>query len=147
MIAEQGLKVMQDFFENVLNTRELSLLEHYFSPDFIHHTPMPGIRNDAQGLKQGLTVLFIAFHDLRYKVESYQVDGGCVEVKWTATAAHPSGLIGKRGVTILVGRQMCWHGSTRARIRDGRIDELWTYQDEASLLAQLSEMPLVLVEN
>jgi predicted ester cyclase len=147
MIAENSLKVMQDFFTDVLNTHELSHLEGYLSPDFLNHTPMPGTRNDAQGYKHGLTVLFIAFYNLRYEIESYSADGGEVEVRWTATASHPGGLIGRHGVIIPTGKQMCWQGVTRARIRDGRIDELWTHQDETRLLAQLSEMPLVLVEN
>jgi predicted ester cyclase len=147
MIAQQNRKLVLDFFTQMLNSHDLMSIGQFLSPDFIHHTPFPGTTNDAAGYELGLTILFIAYYDLKYTLDECNVQGDTVIARWTAEASHPGGLIGKKGVTIMTGRKLRWTGTTTARLRDERIEELWTCQDEKSLLAQLSEMPLVMTPN
>lgn len=147
MIAQEKGQILAEFFANVLNGHDVMVSEDFLAPDFLHHTPAAGMGSDLMGYKQELTLRFIAYHDLQYIVEESIVQGNKVIVHWTAVATHPGGLIGKRGIHIPIGRKLRWSGMTMARLRDGRIEELWTYQDEISLLGQMKEIPLMMVEN
>lgn len=147
MIAQEKGQILVEFFAHVLNGHDVMISDDFLSPDFLHHTPAAGMSSDKLGFKQELTIRFIAYADLQYTVNQSIVQGDRVIVHWSACATHPGGLIGKRGIHIPTGRKLRWSGMTMARLRDGRIEELWTYQDEISLLGQMKQMPLVMTEN
>lgn len=146
-LAERNRQRLADFFAFVLNARDLTALPSFLAPDFVNRTPLPGTMSSAAGFRQSLTILFCSYHDLVYTWTTCFVIGDRVTARWTAEASHPGGLIGKKGVLVPIGRKLRWSGETTVRIRDGRIEEWCTHQDEASLLEQLGQMPLVLVEN
>jgi len=146
-LAERNRKRLADFFTFVLNAHDLTMLDAFLAPDFVNRTPLAGTTCSAAGFRRALTIHFCSYHDLVYTWKNCLVTGDRVSVRWMAEASHPGGLIGKKGVLVPVGRKLCWPGETTARIRDGRIEEWCTHQDEASLLEQLAHMPLVLVEN
>ncbi|MCC6613353.1 MAG: ester cyclase [Anaerolineae bacterium] len=145
--TERNRKLLADFFEVILNARDLTPLSSFLAPDFVNRTPLPGSSCSAEGFKRALTILFCSYHDLTYTWTNCIVIDERVIVRWVAEASHPGGLIGKKGVLVPIGRKLRWRGETTARIRDGHIEEWTTHQDVASLLEQLSYMPLVLVEN
>lgn len=146
-VAERNRKLLADFFTHVLNAHDLVLLDGFLAPDFVNRTPLPGTSRCGEGFKRALTITFCCYHDLRYTWTNCIVKDDRVTARWVAEASHPGGVIGKQGLIVPVGRKLRWEGETVVRIRDGRIEEWLTRQDEASLLEQLGALPLVLVEN
>jgi predicted ester cyclase len=147
MISQHRCKLLQDFFTDVLNKRNIDQLADFVSPDFVFSPKLTGVPDTRAGFQQMLTILFIQYPDLTYTLDAIHAQGTRVDIEWTANASHPGGLIGKKGVIIRVGRRLCWHGRTTAIVRNGRIEALLMQQDDASLREQLVQMPDILTEN
>jgi predicted ester cyclase len=147
MLAESYQKLLHAFFHQALNAHNLHLISTFVAPDFIFFPRVAGFPDTIEGFQQMMMVMFIQYPDLTYTPDSVEVRGSRVIVDWTARASHPGGVIGKKGVIIPIGRQLVWNGVTTVQIRDGKIEALWTEQDDASLREQLDLLPNIMCEN
>ncbi len=147
MLAKSNQRLLETFFLEALNAHNLHSIATYVAPDFIFYPQMAGIPNTIKGFQQMMMVMFIQYPDLTYTPETVEVHGSRVTVEWTAEATHPGGLIGRKGVLISIGRKLRWNGVTTVRVRDGKIEALWTEQDDDSLREQLDALPDITCEN
>jgi ketosteroid isomerase-like protein len=147
MTCEQNRQLVRAFFDQVMNGHDVKAAEAFLSPDFVHHTPLPGTKDNLPGFQQGLTVLFIAYYDVFYQWDECFTSDETVIVRWTAEASHPGSLFGRGGVPMATGRKLRWSGMTMVRVRAGRIDEMWVYQDEAAVAGQMRALPYIMSEN
>lgn len=147
MLAEDKQDLLYAFFQDALNAHNLHRIATFVSPDFIFYPRIAGFPNTVDGFRQMMIVQFVQFPDLTYLPNAIDVKGSCARVDWTARASHPCGLIGRKGVTICIGRKLAWNGVTTAQVRNNRIESLWTEQDYDSLREQLDQIPDIQCEN
>jgi steroid delta-isomerase-like uncharacterized protein len=107
------------------------------SPDFVEHSPQPGIPPDREGLKQLVTVYRTAFPDTQFTVEDLIVEGDKAVVRWTARGTHQQELMGIPPT----GKQATVTGIDIYRIKNGMTAEHWGNFDQLGLLQQLGVIP------
>jgi predicted ester cyclase len=117
----------------VLNNGNYALLDELMTPDFVDHTPLPGIAPTREGLKQSMIALRTAFPDLRYTIESTVACGDEVVHRLTATGTMTGELMGIPAT----GRTATWTEVHIGRGIHGRLTEHWGLVDRLGMLVQL----------
>jgi len=75
-------RLVQRFYDEVLNAGRLSVLDELLTPNAIYCNPALGLPASVEGAKQPLAGLRSAFPDLRYTVENITADGDRVVVQF-----------------------------------------------------------------
>jgi len=117
----------------VFNNGNYALLDELMTPDFVDHTPLPGIAPTREGLKQSMIALRTAFPDLRYTIESTVACGDEVVHRLTATGTMTGELMGIPAT----GRTATWTEVHIGRGIHGRLTEHWGLVDRLGMLVQL----------
>ena len=68
-------RLVQRFYDEVLNAGQLNVLDELLTPNAIYRNPALGLPASVEGAKQRLAGLRSAFPDLRYTVENITADG------------------------------------------------------------------------
>jgi predicted ester cyclase len=121
----------------VLNNGNFGLLNELTTPDFVDHSPQPGVAPTREGLKQSLTALKTAFPDVHYTIEGSIVCGDQVVHRLSATGTMTGDFMG----TPATGKQATWTEIHIAYGVNGRLTEHWAVVDQLGMLVQLGIVP------
>ena len=121
----------------VLNTGNFGLLDELLAPDFIDHSPQPGVAPTREGLKESATALRSAFPDLRYTIEDAIAYGDQIVHRLTATGTMTGDLMGMPAT----GKRATWSEIHIGRGVNGRMTEHWAVVDQLGMLVQLGIVP------
>ena len=130
MSTEDNKALVQRFFEEVINQRNLTALDQFVSPDAVNHTVPSGL---PQGPIQFLSLHLNAFPDVKATVEDLLADGDKVValVSYHGTQQSALGAISSTGKPIAV------MGVNIFRIVNGKMVEHWGLVDRLGALQQL----------
>ena len=130
--------VMQRFIDEVINGKNLDLIDELLSEDFVEHEELPGLAPGREGVKQFFAMFQAAVPDLRFDVQHLLGDGDLVVAHCTATGTHSGGDF--MGVPAS-GKSVEFTVIDLVRIRDGLGVEHWGVADMATMLQQLGVIP------
>lgn len=116
---------------------DASLIPELYAPDVVDHNPVPGQRGGHAGLRDVLEVFHRAFPDQEMELLSTLADGDLAMDHWIFRGTHTGALAGVPAT----GRRVEFRGFDLARIRDGRIAEIWHVEDMAAMWADLGLPP------
>jgi steroid delta-isomerase-like uncharacterized protein len=134
MPAEDNKAAARRFYEEVINGKNLQVIDELLTPDGVDHT------FGSQGIeasKQFFGMLHRAFPDLHVEVHDVIAEGELVAARVTYSGTHQGEFVGIPAT----GRQARVNGVDFFRMQDGRQAEHWGGPDMASLLQQLGVMP------
>ena len=134
MPAEGNKQAMRRFYQEVINGRNLDVLDELLTPDGVDHTF--GSQN-AEQAKQFFGMVQQAFPDLHAEVHDVIAEGELVAARVTYTGTHQGEFVGIPAT----GKQTTTSGVDWFRMEDGRQAEHWGGPDMLSLLAQLGVLP------
>lgn len=134
MTTDDNKALVQRFFDEVINQKNLAALDQFVSPGAINHTVPTGL---PQGPSQFLGMHLNAFPDVNATVEDLLADGDRViaRVSIRGTQQGAFGSIHPRGKQITVT------GINIFRIVNGKMVEHWGLVDRLSALQQLGVVP------
>jgi steroid delta-isomerase-like uncharacterized protein len=133
-MSETNRSLVQQFFEEVCNRRNLALAERLFSADHAYHDPSsPGIAPGPQGIHDLVSTYQNAFPDVHWNVDEMLVAGDTVVTRWTGTGTDTAGLPGLAPT----GRSVVVKGIWIHRCFGGRFVESWNVWDNMGMLKQL----------
>ena len=123
----------------VLNTGNFGLVDELLTPEFVDHTPQPGVPPTREGLKASAKALRTAFPDLRYSIDDSIGFGDKIVHRLTATGTMTGEFLG----IAPTGKRATWTEIHIGRGVNGRMTEHWGLVDQLSMLVQLDilEMP------
>jgi predicted ester cyclase len=121
----------------VLNEGNFGLLDELLTPDFVDHSPQPGVPSTREGLKRSITGLKTAFPDLRYTIEDAIACGDQVVHRLSATGTMKGDFMGIPAT----GKRAEWTEIHIGRGVDGRLTEHWSLVDQLGMLVQLGIVP------
>jgi predicted ester cyclase len=121
----------------VLNEGKFELIDELFTPDFVQHTPQPGVPPTREGLKQTLIALKTAFPDVRYTIDDAIACGDQVVHRLSATGTMKGEFMGIPAT----GKRATWTEIHIGRGVDGRLTEHWGLVDQLGMLVQLGVVP------
>jgi steroid delta-isomerase-like uncharacterized protein len=139
MSAEKNKALIRRYFEAIDAACEVGnagILDEFLAPDFVTHTPFPGIPPTREGAKQ-IFMAFVASAPGTHVVEELIAEGDKVVGRITANGTHEGTLLG----IPRTGKQIRMTGMTIWRIADGKIVEHWSEMNVLGLLQQLGVVP------
>src|SRR6266700_1714809 len=130
MTTDDNKALVQRFYDEVINQKNLAALDQFVSPNAVNHTVPAGL---PQGPSQFLGLHLNAFPDVKVTVEDLLADGDIViaRVSIRGTQQGAFGSIHPRGKPITVMTINIF------RIANGKMVEHWGLADRLSALQQL----------
>jgi predicted ester cyclase len=126
--------LVQQFFEEVINQRNLAALDQFVSPNAVNHTVPAGL---PQGPSQFLSMHLNAFPDMKATVEDLLADGD----KVVALVSYHGTQQGAFRDISPTGKPITVMGINIFRIVNGQMVEHWGLADRLSALQQLGVVP------
>src|SRR5436305_8364063 len=130
MLTDDNKALVQRFYEEVINQKNLSALDQFVAPNAVNHTVPSGL---PQAPGQFLSMHLNAFPDAKVTVQDLLADGDKVvaRVSFRATQQGACRSISPTGKPITV------MGINIFRIENGKIVEHWGLADRINALQQL----------
>jgi steroid delta-isomerase-like uncharacterized protein len=133
--AEANKQLVQRLHAELLESRDVDVVDRFFADDFVSHNIPPGLPPGAEGVKRFFAMFRDAFPDVSVTVDELVAEGDRVAVATTLTGTHQGELMGFAPT----GRPVSVTGIDVVRIADGRIAEHRGLTDIVGLMRQLTE--------
>jgi steroid delta-isomerase-like uncharacterized protein len=121
----------------ILNRGNFDLVDELYSPDYVEHTPQPGVPPTREGFKQVARALREAFPDLHYSIEDTIESGNKVVHRLQGTGTMRGDFMGIPAT----GKRATWTEIHIGRVADGKLVEHWGLVDQLGMLVQLGAVP------
>jgi len=125
------------YVEEVLNKRNLAVVDEIFAADCVLHLPGGLELRGPEGVKQTITMFFSAFPDYHITVEDRVAEGDRVVTRLTLTGTHKGEFLG----VAPTGKQATWTAISISRFVGGKVVETWQVADMLGLMQQLGAIP------
>ena len=137
MSVERNKALMLRFFGEMDARRDVSVIDDFVSPDFVDHSPAPGMSPDIEGLKRMFLHFLQATPDGTHAVDDILAEGDKVAVRVRAWGTQTGELFGIPPT----GERVETTGIGVYRIADGKIAEHWNEVDMLRVMQQLNVIP------
>jgi predicted ester cyclase len=138
MTIRHNKEVVRRYIEDVWGQGDLAVDEHLLAPDYVDHTPPPGIRPDRAGHRENLRLFRSAFPDARFTIDELVGERETVVVRWTMQATQQGSFYG-----IAATNKPCTlTGIDIYHLANGQIREVWHQQDILGMLRELGSIRL-----
>jgi steroid delta-isomerase-like uncharacterized protein len=135
--SDANKELLQRFYDDVINGRNLDLIDELLSDDFVEHEEFPGIPPTRDGVKQAFAMFYAAFPDIHFRVDDIVAEGDVVAARVTITGTHQGEFMGIPAT----GRSVEVAAIDFVSFKDGKGTAHWGISDMVSLLQQLGVMP------
>jgi steroid delta-isomerase-like uncharacterized protein len=126
--------LIQQFFDEVINQRNLAALGQFVSPNAVNHTVPAGLPQEPS---QFLDLHLGAFPDMKATVEDLLADGDKVIARVSYRGTHHGAFMGIPPT----GKPITVMGINIFRIANGKMVEHWGLTDRITALRQLGVAP------
>jgi steroid delta-isomerase-like uncharacterized protein len=136
MSENENKQLLRRYYEEVLTTGRLDVLEAIAQPDYIEHNPFPGHGQGLEGLRQRVNTLRGGLNQ-QFTLELLIAEGDKVAVLWTARGTQVGDFMGLPAT----GKSYTIQGVDIHDLRDGRMAQHWDVVDMYGFLIQLGALP------
>ena len=133
MATAENKEIVRRLYEDAINNHNLDALDRYILADYVNHKNPGGL----EGVKQMFSMLFEAFPDLRFSVDSIGADGDRVWARTTMRGTHQGPFMGMAPT----GKTFAVATVNEGRIENGKLAEEWGVTDTLAMWQQLGLMP------
>jgi steroid delta-isomerase-like uncharacterized protein len=137
MGLEENRNLMNRFYEEVINQRNLDLMDQVVADDFVEHELVPGMPEGKAAPRAFMEMFIAAFPDFHMTPEAFVAEGDLLAVRGTVRGTHAGEFMGMPAT----GRSFEVQFMDFIRIRDGRAVEHWGITDSAAMMQQLGLSP------
>lgn len=116
--------------------RDLSVVDELFSPNFVDHSPMPGLEPSLDGVKILFAALHSAFPDLRVTIHEQIAEDDKVVTHKSFSGTHRGEFLGIPAT----GNSIDFEVIDILRVREGKVTDHWNVVDKMTLMKQLGAM-------
>src|SRR5689334_295846 len=125
MTTTANKRLVRQYIEDVWGRGDSVVDEDLLAPDYVDHTPPPGITPDRAGHRENLRIFRTAFPDAHFTIDDLVAEGQKVVVRWTMQATQQGHFFG-----IAPTNKPCTlTGIDIYRLASGQIREVWHQQD------------------
>jgi steroid delta-isomerase-like uncharacterized protein len=140
MTAETNKAIIRRIVEEIQNGGNLALIDELLAPNFVNHTPAPGLSPDREGIKHLFSMFRAAFPDGSMTIEDMIAEEEKVVTRKTYRGTHLGEFLGIPPT----GRHISVGLIDMMRVVDGKVVEHWSVGDDLGMLQQLGVIPLPL---
>jgi len=127
-MSEQSKELVRNYYEEVINGRNLDAVVDYFADERI-----------VEGVRRGCFSYFTAFPDLHVSLDELIEEGDAVFLRSTLTGTHDGEY---KGIPA-TGRHVAAEAAEVFRIADGKFVGYWCLTNVAGLMRQITEEQVV----
>jgi predicted ester cyclase len=128
--AETNKEICRRFFEEVLNKGNFVVIDELVAPQVVSHSPFPGQKPGAIGVKETLMLFRKAFPDLSLTTVHLLAEADKVVGYFTVSGTHRGELMGRAPT----GNKVAYEEVIVLRLESGKIVEHWAVADALSLM-------------
>jgi steroid delta-isomerase-like uncharacterized protein len=137
MSTENNKALVRRYVEEVLNQRNLAVVDELFATTFVDHdSSMPEARGPG-GIKQLAAMVHASFPDLHFKIEDMIAEEDKVVYRYSVRGTHQKDFMG----IAATGKQIRFTGIHIYRVDAGKLQEEWENWDTLGLMRQLGVIP------
>ncbi len=138
MSVDTNKALARRIYNEVINDRNLDLIDELMSPDFVDYENLPGVPNRGPAAaRAGMAMLMEAFSDLRFTENDLIAEGDKVAARVTMTGTHTGEFMGIPPTSKSVDIQVI----DILEFRDGLATAHWGSMDQAAMMEQLGLAP------
>jgi predicted ester cyclase len=137
MSQEENKAIVRRIYDEVINGKNLEVIDELCSPDIIDHTAPPGTPKGIEGVKQSMGMFLTAFPDLHITIEDCIAEGDKVVTRYTFRGTHQGDLMG----IAPTGKRVTVSGIAIDRVVDGKGLEHQEIFDQLAMMQQLGVIP------
>lgn len=134
---EQNKAAMRRFVERYQTGGDQTALDELIAPEFVDHSPLPGLPAGRDGVRTLFSMFHDAFPDFRAEILDQVAEGDRVVTRKAFHGTHQATLFGIPATGNVVRIELI----DIVRMRDGRIVEHWNVVDQLGLMRQLGALP------
>ena len=137
MSTESNKALVRRYVEEVLNEKNLALVDELFVPTFIDHdSSMPEAKGPA-GIKRLAAMVHASFPDVHFTIQDMIAEADRVVYRYSVSGTHQKDFMG----IATTGKQISFTGIHIYRVCDGKLQEEWENWDMLGLMRQLGVIP------
>lgn len=136
-MSEENKALYKKFIDEVINKKNLDVVNDLIGPGFVDHNPMPGTPPGSEGMKQAMEMFISAFPDMTSDLTFLVAEGDLVVGHQTTKGTHKGDLMGIPAT----GKKVEFAEIHIVRIKDGKAVEHWGLADGEAMMQQLGVMP------
>jgi steroid delta-isomerase-like uncharacterized protein len=137
-VSAENKAVFRRYFEEVLNTGNLDLVDELIARTYVSHYPTGyDFGGGPEGVKQIVTAVRAGFPDVHFTIEDLIAEGDKVVGRWTFRGTHQGDFMG----ILPTGKKVSVMGIAIYRVARGKIAEAWVAWDAMGLMQQLGAVP------
>ncbi len=137
MSTEANKAANRRFYEEVINQKNLAVIDEVAGENYVSHSFPPGLPPGREGLQMFISVFHAAFPDGQLTVDEMIAEGETVATRLTFRGTHTGDFEGIPPT----GKYVMVPALDMARFVDGKLVEQWGGPDQMSLLQQLGVFP------
>ncbi len=136
-MSAENKAVFRRYFEEVLNTGNLDLVDELIARTYVSHYPTGyDFGGGPEGVKQIVTAVRAGFPDVHFTIEDLIAEGDKVVGRWTFRGTHQGDFMG----ILPTGKKVSVMGIAIYRVARGKIAEAWVAWDSLGLVQQLGAL-------
>jgi predicted ester cyclase len=132
---EQNKDIARRIYEEVINKRDLDLLDELVKPDYEEHDPLPGQREGLDGIRDRFRMLIEGL-DPHFTIEDLIAEEDRVVVRWTNSGTNVGEFLGAPATN----RPFTIAGIDIYRVEGGKLAEHWHVVDMFGQMVQLGQI-------
>jgi predicted ester cyclase len=136
MTIEANKAIIRRFKDDVLNGRDVDVLDEIVAEDYLDHAAFPGQEPGRRGVKTRISYLLAAL-DPRWTAQDFIAEGDLVVARWSLAGTHRGEVLGLQPT----GKEFTLNVIEQYRVKDGRMHEHWNVVDMFGLYQQLGLIP------
>ncbi len=137
MSTEENKAASRRFYEEVINQKQLAVINEVAGDNYLSHDFPPGLPPGREGLKVFISVFHAAFPDGHLTIDQMIAEGDTVATRLTFHGTHTGEFQG----IAPTGKRVTIPALDMARFEGGKIVEHWGGPNQMSLLQQLGVIP------
>jgi len=137
MSTEDNKATSRRFYEEVINQKQLAVVDEVAGDNYLSHDFPPGLPPGREGLKIFISVFHAAFPDGHLTIDQMIAEGDTVATRLTFHGTHTGEFQG----IAPTGKKVTIPALDMARFESGKLVEHWGGPNQMSLLQQLGVIP------
>jgi predicted ester cyclase len=137
MSTEDNKAASRRFYEEVINQKQLAVVDEVAGDNYLSHDFPPGLPPGREGLKIFIGVFHAAFPDGHLTIDQMIAEGDTVATRLTFHGTHTGEFQG----IAPTGKKVTIAALDMARFERGKLVEHWGGPNQMSLLQQLGVIP------
>lgn len=133
MSIEQNKALVRRYVEEVLNQKNLAIVNELFATTFVDHDSSMPEAKGPEGIKRLAGMVHTSFPDLHFTIEDLIAEGDRVVYRYSVRATHKKDFMGIPATD----KQIRFTGIHIYRVSGGKLQEEWENWDALGLMRQL----------